>query len=118
MVMKKLDREYQRHSRHVTRGPRWLALRHAVLERDGWACVQCGAGGRLEVDPVHPVKTHPGLAYDPGNLQSLCSVCHTRKTNIEMGRTPVSEERQKWRDSVSALMRGGRIHKHIGAKNA
>lgn len=114
----KPDREYRRFSRHVTRGPRWVALRHAVLERDGWACVTCGARGRLEVDHIHPVRSHPDLAYDPANCQTLCAVCHSRKTNVEMGRSPVSAERQKWRDSVSALMRGGRIHKHIGEKNA
>jgi 5-methylcytosine-specific restriction endonuclease McrA len=118
--MKKPDREFKRASKHVTRGPRWLALRHAVLERDGWACVQCGARGvRIEVDHIRPVRTHPGAAYDPSNLQSLCAPCHSRKTNLEMGRGLVSEARQKWRDSVSAMMRRGRIEiRHMEKKDA
>ncbi len=78
--MRKPDREFKRASKHVTRGPRWLALRHAALERDGWACVQCGTRGvKIEVDHIHPVRTHPGAAYDPANLQSLCTSCHTKK---------------------------------------
>ncbi len=40
-------REYARHSRHVTRGPRWAALWRQALDRDGWQCVVCGARHRL-----------------------------------------------------------------------
>ena len=43
--------EWQRHSRRVTRGPRWKTLRMAVLERDGFKCRFCGQNrGRLEID--------------------------------------------------------------------
>ena len=42
--------EWQRHSRRVTRGPRWKTLRMAVLERDGFKCRFCGKNrGRLEI---------------------------------------------------------------------
>ncbi|MFW5641777.1 MAG: HNH endonuclease [Roseicyclus sp.] len=101
-------REHTRWSRHVTRGGRWKTLRAAVLERDGYRCRSCGARGRLEVDHIKPVRTHPALAYEPGNLQALCPACHTRKTRIECGHPPPDERREKWRQAVEALERRGR----------
>lgn len=92
-----LMKEYRRFSRHVTRGPRWKALRMQALERDGWQCVQCGTRRRLEVDHVQPVRTHPELAYSLSNLQCLCGRCHSRKTRIEVGMKPLPPERQRWR---------------------
>ncbi len=97
-------REHHRHSRHVTRTARWKLLRMAILERDGFRCRACGARGRLEVDHVKPVRTHPELSYEPENLQALCPSCHTRKTRIECGHKPLPETRQDWRDAVSDLM--------------
>lgn len=46
----KRDKDYFRHSKRVTRGPRWHTLRMAVLERDGFKCRACNARRRLEVD--------------------------------------------------------------------
>ena len=88
-------KEHQRFSRQVTRTKRWKALRAEILERDGYRCRGCGCGGRLEVDHVKPVRTHPELSYDPGNLQALCPGCHTRKTRIEL-RTPFTEHFMKF----------------------
>lgn len=93
-----LRNEYKRHSAKVTRGPRWKALRMQALDRDGWQCVQCGERRRLECDHVHPVKTHPELAYTLSNLQILCGPCHSRKTRIEVGHKALSPKRQAWRD--------------------
>jgi 5-methylcytosine-specific restriction protein A len=95
--------KYDRHSRAVGKTKRWAALRWQILERDGFACVQCGARGRLEVDHIRPVRTDPEKAFDPGNLQSLCPACHTRKTRVECGHKPTSPDRQKWRDAVAKL---------------
>lgn len=100
-----MKKEHIRHSRRVTRGPRWKTLRMAVLERDGFRCRECGAPGRLEVDHVKPVRTHPDLAYDPANLQALCPSCHTRKTRIECGHPEPDERRQAWRSLVDDLHR-------------
>ncbi|KIQ70761.1 HNH endonuclease [Wenxinia marina] len=74
-----LRKQYAAHSRRITRQPRWKALREAVKDRDGWACVLCGARTRLEVDHVKPVRDWPELAWDMGNLQTLCCRCHSRK---------------------------------------
>ncbi|SFP35252.1 HNH endonuclease [Tranquillimonas alkanivorans] len=91
---------YDRHGAAVYRDKRWPALRMAAKRRDGWRCVQCGSRHRLEVDHVLPVRENPGLAFDLGNLQTLCGSCHGRKTRLECGHPPLSDDRQKWRDLV------------------
>lgn len=102
-----IRKQHHRHSQAVTRTKRWKVLRLAILERDGFRCKGCGCGGRLEVDHVKPVRTHPALSFDPGNLQALCPSCHTKKTRIECGHPPPSDERQQWRDFAAELTRGG-----------
>ena len=94
---------HKRYSKAVTHTRRWQVLRMAVLERDGWACVDCGARKRLEVDHVKPVRTHPELSYNPGNCATRCRVCHARKTRLEVGHKPTSPERQEWRDLVQDM---------------
>lgn len=94
---------WNRHSRWVTRSPRWKALRLRALRRDRFKCVACGATGRLEVDHIEPVRTAPEKAFDPDNLQSLCPSCHTRKTRIECGHPPPSPERIAWREAVNEI---------------
>lgn len=99
-------REYQKHSRRVTSTKRWKVLRQYILERDGWACVDCGeTRGRLEIDHVKPVRTRPDLAFEPANLACRCSSCHARKTRIEVGFAPVFDnpERQAWGQAVADL---------------
>jgi len=98
-----LRQEYQRYSRHVTRGPRWKALRLQALDRDEWKCVECGTRRRLECDHVLPVKTHPELSYTLSNLQILCGRCHARKTRLEVGHKPLPPKRQEWRDLLSSM---------------
>jgi 5-methylcytosine-specific restriction enzyme A len=95
--------DYFRHSKHITRGPRWRALRLKVLARDGYKCQSCGKAGRLEVDHVQPVRTHPERAYDPENLKSLCPACHTRKTRVECGHPEKSPARSAWDSAVADL---------------
>lgn len=97
-------KDHQRHSKRVTRTARWKTMRMAILERDGFKCRSCGCAGRLEVDHVKPVRTHPDLSFDPANLQALCPSCHTRKTRLECGHEPLPETRQDWRNAVADLM--------------
>lgn len=96
--------DFTRYSRHVTRGPRWQALRMAVMERDGFKCVDCGARGRLECDHIEPVRLRPDLAYSSENLAMRCPSCHAAKTRIEVGNPPPSYDRQEWRQAVVDLM--------------
>jgi 5-methylcytosine-specific restriction endonuclease McrA len=101
---------YRRHSTAVIKSRRWRALRLETLRRDGFRCVgilpdgsMCGARGRLEVDHVKPVRTHPELAYELSNLQALCVPCHSRKTRIEVGMGAADPRRDAWRELVGAL---------------
>jgi 5-methylcytosine-specific restriction protein A len=106
MVMNALPRrEYQRFSKQVTSTKRWKTLRMEILERDGFKCRSCNSTGRLEVDHIQPVRTHPELSYEPRNLQALCPSCHTRKTRIECGHPPPRKDRQDWRQAIEALLR-------------
>jgi 5-methylcytosine-specific restriction enzyme A len=98
-----VSRRIPRYSDRITRSRRWKALRWQVLRRDGFACVSCGARGRLEVDHIEPVRSRPDLAWDLSNLQSLCPACHTRKTRLECGHDPIAPERAAWREVIRAL---------------
>lgn len=97
--------EYKRWSKRVTSTVRWRILRAAMLERDGWKCVECSRTGRLEIDHILPVRTHPHLAYEPKNLQSLCISCHTKKTRIECGGKEKSPDRKDWDKVVDEMVR-------------
>lgn len=52
-------------------------LRMEVFERDGWICLDCGAGDNLCCDHVIPVSKGGETAFD--NLQTLCIPCNSRK---------------------------------------
>lgn len=80
----------------------WQAVRHAVLERDGWACRHCGSRRRLEVHHKLRVADRPDLAFDPGNCMTLCAPCHTVETNLELGNKP-DPARREWRIAVAEL---------------
>lgn len=88
----------RKHGAAVYRSQQWAAVRLQAKRRDGFRCVQCGAHGRLEVDHIKPVRTHPELSFDLTNLQTLCPGCHSRKTAIEVGIAPLDPKRQQWRD--------------------
>lgn len=60
-----------------TRSPIPVALRRAVLERDGWACVECGAIDDLEMDHEVPVSRGGATSYE--NLRVLCHDCNHKK---------------------------------------
>lgn len=98
-------KEHKRHSRKVTRGPRWKALRLQALDRDDWQCVQCGERRRLEIDHIEAVRTRPDLAYSLSNLQTLCGRCHARKTRIEIGLGRPDPKREAWKSLLRDMQR-------------
>ena len=98
--------KHQGPSRRVRKSNRWTAVRLDALRRDGWQCVKCGARGRLEVDHIQAVRDRPDLAYEVDGLQTLCRVCHSRKTHQEMGLPPPNPERQKWRAALAKMQSG------------
>ena len=60
--------------RVILSGASWVALRTAVLTRDGWRCVRCRLHGGL--DPHHIVPRSQGGGDVLTNLLSLCRKCH------------------------------------------
>lgn len=52
-------------------------LRQAVYERDGYACLHCGATERLPLDHIYPYSK--GGRDTLENLQTLCKPCNSRK---------------------------------------
>ncbi|MEO3415732.1 HNH endonuclease signature motif containing protein [Roseovarius sp. CAU 1744] len=105
MGMNRKRSDYVAHSKKVTRGPRWKALRLQALDRDDWQCVQCGERRRLECDHIVPVRDRPDLSFTLSNLQILCGSCHARKTRLEVGHKPLPPNRQKWRDLLRDMQR-------------
>lgn len=95
--------EHRRHSAWIVTSKRWPSLRLLALRRDGFKCRSCGARGRLEVDHIKPVRTHPEAAWDLDNLQSLCVRCHARKTRIEIGLGKIYPDREAWRIALKEM---------------
>lgn len=52
-------------------------LRATVYERDGHACLHCGATDRLSLDHIYPWSL--GGEDTLENLQTLCRSCNSRK---------------------------------------
>jgi 5-methylcytosine-specific restriction endonuclease McrA len=52
-------------------------VRRRIWQRDGWACVACGATEPLTVDHIRPLIR--GGTNDDANLQTLCGPCNATK---------------------------------------
>ena len=82
-----------RHHRRLS-GPAWDRARRAVLDRDGWRCVECGSPVDLEAHHLQPIG-RGGEPYALGNLATLCRGCHIGEH--------VDPQRQSWRAFVAEL---------------
>lgn len=72
-------------ARNQVRNRAWeRVVRPRALARDGFACVQCGERAGLEVDHVVPIAQ--GGTWELNNAQTLCNICHQRKTLMERRR--------------------------------
>ena len=78
--------------------PEWQRIRQAVLMRDRYLCVRCGA----PAEEVHH-KTHltplnigdPRITMNMDNLESLCKDCHFNEHRGEHGQGRKSKERDE-----------------------
>lgn len=74
------------------KSPDWQQLRIEVLKRDKYECQECKRQGRvyteyqdqhkhkrLDVDHIKEIYTHPELALELDNLETLCVKCHNQK---------------------------------------
>ena len=65
---------------------RWQSMRVSQLAQEPW-CAECLSHGEYvpanEVDHVNPHRGDSNLFFG-GRLQSLCKVCHSRKTASEV----------------------------------
>ena len=52
----------------------WKEMRSTILERDGHLCAVCGGGEDLHIHHIDRDPTND----DPGNLITLCGICHAR----------------------------------------
>lgn len=68
-----------KHHALIKNDPRWHAARAECFDRDGSACVECGATERLEADHIVRISDDMALAFDVDNLQTLCRLCHNEK---------------------------------------
>lgn len=63
----------------------WVKVRYEALKRSNKCCELCGAKSAkhspLHVDHIKPRSKYPSLALDINNLQVLCDVCNTGKSN-------------------------------------
>jgi cytochrome c1 len=73
--------------------PRWQKMRLRILERDGFACVHCGAKDKtLSVHHSYYVKGRKCWQYPMFSLRSVCDSCHDEQHSY----TPELEDDESW----------------------
>ncbi len=86
------DRQYNSTKRNndlstVYNRKAWKLARMQALMRDEFMCVHCRLRGvdtiASEVDHIIELSSDIALAYELSNLQSLCHLCHMKKTTEE-----------------------------------
>lgn len=78
------DRKYARQPEHQA----WSKV---VLRNDGWKCVPCGRGGRVQAHHLRSYRLHPDVRFDPSNGITVCPGCH-RAYHSHVGRADFTAE--------------------------
>ncbi|MBM0868858.1 HNH endonuclease [Staphylococcus auricularis] len=84
----------------------WRDVREQVLKRDNYECQACKRQGKvttidkskhksLDVDHILELESHPELAYDMDNLETLCVSCHNKKHNRYQSKWKMKNENSK-----------------------
>ncbi len=58
---------------------KWLRVKRAAFERDGYKCQLCGSQKDLCGHHVKERAQYPELAYDVSNIVTLCKYCHAKQ---------------------------------------
>lgn len=80
---KRWDSHHEAHPEWQLDASRWRKVRAAHLKANPY-CAMC-PDNATTVDHITPHRGDEGIAYDPGNLQSLCKRCHAIKTRADRG---------------------------------
>ena len=69
-------------SKSFLRSRAWRNVRARAMTRDHYICQECDTptGESGHGDHIKPRETHPELALDVDNVQTLCERCHGEKT--------------------------------------
>lgn len=63
--------------------PRWQKKRLEVMERDGWACRDCGSNQEtLNVHHCYYLSNTEPWDYPDNSLRTLCDSCHKTRHEI------------------------------------
>lgn len=77
------------------RDPRWQKKRLEAMQRDNWACVDCG--NKKSSLNVHHKKYKAGIApweYNLSDLETLCHICHAKHHGKKPKLTPAEWKAQ------------------------
>ncbi len=62
--------------------PEWRQLRKKIINKFGNRCMKCGIeDDNICVDHIKPKSKYPELQMDENNLQILCRICNSIKSN-------------------------------------
>lgn len=69
----------------LLKDPRWQRKRLLVLERDGFACTECGDNkSELQVHHRYYAKDRDPWEYEDFALATLCDPCHERAEQLRL----------------------------------
>ena len=81
------------------------AVREAVWERDGGACVECGSTSDLQLE--HELPDWFGGAPSVENLRLMCVDCHKPKTREDVARIAKTKRQQRYHETGRSRARKG-----------